>query len=176
MDKTEILRLMSKFEKARHNLLLVIVFTAINLILIAVEANYYFLFSATAPLLSYGIGWDLSYELLSNEYLIAGIVVAVIIILLYAAFWLFAKRRRAFILAAFILFLIDSLIYGLLLADVLLADEFVFTELLDIAFHIWILIALFSGIIAWRKLRGVNTDEIANESLDLSTVKRTEEQ
>ena len=175
MDKAEILRQMSKFDKARHNLLLVVIFSTINLILYVAEVDYYLLFSATAPMLSYGVGWDLAYEFHDDNFLVAGLVIAAVIILLYLACWALAKRRRGFIIAAFVLFMFDCLIYAYLLVDILSYGEFVASELIDIVFHIWILIAMISGLMAWKKLRGINTDEIKSESDDISASKNMEE-
>ena len=41
--------LTNKYMGARHNLLLVVVFTLINIVLLLVQSNTYFLFSATIP-------------------------------------------------------------------------------------------------------------------------------
>lgn len=155
MDTAIIKQQVLKFNKARNNLLAVVAFTVINLLLTAFNADIYLLFSATAPQLIFEVGRGLAEELQSNVFLIIGFIVAFVVIILYFICWLFAKRLRAFILVALILFSIDTLIFVLLT----LAAGFDVSYLLDIGFHGWILFYLISGVMAWTKLRGVNADD-----------------
>ena len=144
------------FEKSRNNLLLVIVFTVINLVLIYFEANLNFLFSATIPQFVFNIGKAMSDQTDTDIFLIIGLVIAFLAVLSYFIFWILAKRARVLILIALIFFSIDSL---LLIYLVFTNDEFNFSVLIEIAFHAWILYYLFTGVKAWYKLRGVSADE-----------------
>ena len=58
-NMTESQKLTSRYNSARHNILLVIVFTLINCILCAVGSSSYFLFSAAIPYYSvmFGLYW-----------------------------------------------------------------------------------------------------------------------
>jgi hypothetical protein len=138
----------------RSNLLAVIVFTAINLILTAFNANISFLFSATLPQVVFEIGKTLDSETGSSIFIIIGLIIAFIIIILYFVFWILAKRVRVFILVALIFFGIDSLA----LLFLVLNTKFNASFLLEIAFHAWILYYLINGVKAWTKTRGIHTD------------------
>jgi hypothetical protein len=154
MDKNDIKQQVLKFEKARNNLLTVIVFTIINLILTAFDAGISFLFSATLPQVIFEIGKTLDSEIGSSIFMIIGLIIAFIIIITYFVFWILAKRMRVFILVALIFFSVDSLVLLFLVLDM----EFNASLLLEIAFHVWILYYLINGVKAWAKIRGVHTD------------------
>ncbi|MCL2507608.1 MAG: hypothetical protein FWF05_00385 [Oscillospiraceae bacterium] len=144
-----------KFQKARSNLLLVVAFSAVNLLLAAFNSNIYLLFSATAPLFVFEIGQGAAEESQSSAFLVTGLIIAFFVIALYFICWIFAKRLRAFILAALIFFSIDTLIF----IFIAFAAGFEISYLLDIVFHGWILFYLIKGTAAWAKLRGVNADD-----------------
>ena len=137
------------------NLLLVVVFTAANLLLIVTDSNLYLLFSAIAPPFIFGIGRGMADELRSDVFLVIGLVIAFIIVGLYFLCWLLAKRRRVFMVVALVFFVIDSL----MLAFLILSAGFEMSYVMDIAFHGWILVYLTSGAMAWAKLRGVSTED-----------------
>jgi hypothetical protein len=143
------------FEKSRNNLLLVIAFTVINLVLIYFEANVNFLFSATVPQFVFNVAKVVADNTDMNIFLIIGLVIAFLAVLAYFIFWLLARRARVLILAALIFFCIDSI---LLIYLVINNDDFNFSVLMEIAFHVWILYYLFTGVKAWNKLRGVSTE------------------
>ena len=163
MDKIFITQQALKFKKTRSNLLAVVAFTAINLILIAFNAGFYFPFSATAPGLIFEVGRGMAEELQRNVFLIAGLIIAFIVVALYFVCWLLTKRLRGFILAALILFSLDSLMF----LAIVFAAGFEISYLLDIAFHGWVLFYLINGVVAWAKLRGVNADDF-NAALEPS--------
>ena len=152
MDAIAIQQQLLKFKGARNNLLLVVIFTTINLFLTAFETGFYFLFSATVPQIIFEIGQIIAIDSQNKAFLFGGAIVAFIGIAMYLVCWSLANRFRVAILVALILFSIDTL----------LCVFFVFTGpfdimfLVDIAFHIWVLITLIFGVIAWAKLQGVN--------------------
>jgi len=154
LDRTDIKQQVQIFEKSRNNLLLVIFFTLVNLILSYFDAGVSFLFSATLPQFVFEVGKTLDSEIGSGIFIIAGLIIASIIIITYFIFWILAKRARVLLLAALIFFSIDSL----LLLYLIFNTEFSFSVLLEIAFHVWVLYCLINGVKAWNKLRGVNTD------------------
>ncbi|MCL2817149.1 MAG: hypothetical protein FWD39_02020 [Clostridiales bacterium] len=144
-----------KFTQSRNFLLIVVAFTAVNLLLFAFEADWYFLFSATVPLFIAGFGQGLAEESANNGFFILGLILAFAVVAAYFACWLFANRARALILVALILFGIDCL--GLLWLMSIVGFDASF--ILDIVFHGWIIFSLISGTAAWSKLRGVSTDD-----------------
>ena len=144
-----------RFEKARSNLLAVIVFTVINIILLSFNAEISFLFSATLPQFIFAIGKNLDSELGSNIFMIVGLIIAFFIIITYFVFWILSKRIRIFILVSLIFFSIDSLVLLLLILNM----EFNFSILFEVVFHGWILYYLIIGVNAWYNMRGINADE-----------------
>ena len=137
-----------KFNRARNNLLLVVVFTMINLVLIALEMDLSFLFSAIVPQIILFFSIDMS---LSLPF---AMTVAILCLSFYVLCFALSKRYRVFILIAFLAFATDTaiLLYFALISGV---GDFIF----DIAFHAWIHFYLITGIIAWAKLRNVSREE-----------------
>jgi len=135
-----------------------IAFTLINVALILVDSDMFFLFSATIPYYIAGFGAVFADELGNSAWLIGGGAVALFGILLYFLCWLLSKRARAWILVALILFLIDSAFLVFLV--VFLAEGFDAFFLIDIAFQVWILFYLFIGTRAWAQLRKATPEEL----------------
>lgn len=164
MDITTIKQQAVRFNKSRNNLLLITVFTVVNLFLTAFNSDIYLLFSATAPQLVFEIGRGFAEKFQSNTFMITGLVAAFVLVLFYFVCWLLAKRRRGFILIALIFFITDTLIFVFLT----LATGFEASYLLDIFFHGWILYYLINGVLAWKALRGVSFDDFHAALQDVS--------
>jgi len=143
-----------RFSRARSNLLLVIAFTVVNLMLVLVNADLFFLFSATVPTIILVIAMDLAIDF-GNTVLLVGIAIAFACVLVYGASWLFSKKKRGFILLALIFFIIDTLAFtGIVIIDMLFSgDIFNVSFLIQVGFVIWILYYLITGTSAWLKLR-----------------------
>ncbi len=156
MDDSLIKKQIINFEKARKNLLLLILCTSINLLLAIFRANFYLLFSATVPLFVFSIFQEIAENMQSSGILTTGTVVAAIIVFIYFLFWALSKRNRIFILFTLILFSFDCLLFVFLS----LLDGFNISYVLDIVFHILILYYLIIGVVAWAKLRGIRPDYI----------------
>ena len=154
-DTADLRQQVLKFEKARNNLLAVILFTVVNLFLSAFNANLNFVFSATLPQLVFEVVKAIGSDAGSNIFIIAGLIIAFITIIPYFIFWILARRARGLILAALIFFGIDSFLLIILVLDMESKASF----LLEIVFHAWILYYLITGVIAWFKLRDVSKDE-----------------
>jgi hypothetical protein len=144
-----------KFKTAKLNLLLVIVFSSINLLLMFIEADLNFLFSASAPQLFYGIGFNITLETDDSMFATIGLVFAVAALLPYFVCWYFANRKRMLMVVALVFFSFDCLLLFVLLALI----GFDISFLLELAFHVWVMICLISGVRAWNKLRGVSDDD-----------------
>ena len=139
-----------KFKSARGNLLLVALFSAINLLLIASDANFYMLFSASVPLYIFAVFRELGLASI-------GLAAALVGVGIYFLFWVLSKRNRVFMLVAMILFALDTL----LLLGISFYGNFEFSSLLDIAVHAWVLFYLITGTAAWAKLKNVTPEEEA---------------
>ena len=154
----------SKYNAARLNLLLVVAFTAINIILFVANGNYYLLFSAFLPYVLPSIGMELcgmlppeyydeyyeggyaAQEFFSPSvfYVLLGISVA--ILALYVVAWLFSKNQKGgWLIFALVLFGLDTvfMLIGGISVDMLL----------DYVFHAWVIYELVVGVVAWRKLK-----------------------
>ncbi len=161
-----------KYNAARMNLLLVVFITLINVILGLTGSGTYFLFSAFFPYFlvitgMYSCGrmpadWyegDKSeYLFFDSSFLVMMVAFALIILVLYFIFWLLSKKQKSgWLIAALVLFSIDSL--GFLFLGGLSVDS-----ILDLLFHAWVIYYLISGIIAANKLKTLPPDEDENET------------
>lgn len=162
-----------KYKISRMNLLMVVAFTAINLILLVTNANSYFLFSAFFPYFITSIGMLMCgrfpeeyYEgmedmvFLDNAFFVVLLIASIIITLLYLATWFFSgKNRGGWLIAALVLFGVDTL-------GMLAIGGFSFDSLFDLLFHAWVIYYLIIGINAHFKLKNLPLEEVAEPSPD----------
>ncbi len=144
----------SRYDQSRLNLLLVAVFSLINVIMLATNNFSYFLFSAAVPYLITDIGMDFcgrypeefyeggyaAYNFFDDTFFYVLLAVALFIVAIYVAlFFLSAKRRVGFLIAAAALFAVDTVImfmyYNLM------------SSIPDIIFHAWVIVSLVIGIV-----------------------------
>ena len=142
------------FEKARNNLLAVLVLTVINLILTFFSADIYFLFSAIFPQIIFEIFNNIYIETGDNNSYITGCVASILLTIPYFVFWIFSRTKRVMILFTLVFFGIDCIILLLLI----LLSGFEFSFLLNVGFHVWILYYLIIGVKAWSKLSDVDKE------------------
>ena len=149
-----------KYNKSIGNLLLVAVFTLINIILLLIKADTYFLFSAFIPYFAVDYGmffcgmypeefyYDMGeMEYLDSSFLIFTVAAAGIMILLYMLSWYFAKKKKLWALVgALIFFTIDTL-------SMFLISGFSLDSILDIIFHIWVIVYLIIAISTFYKIK-----------------------
>ena len=149
----------NQYNVSRGTLVLVVLFTLINVVLCFLGQDTYFLFSAIVPYFIASIGalWG---GLYSPEYyvdmemteadfwpmslVIVCAVVAIVIIALYFVCWLLSKKHVAFMIIALVLFVIDTIMMPILFG---ISLEWI----LDYVFHAWVLISLILGIIHYFK-------------------------
>lgn len=163
-------KLLSRYDSSRGNLLIVMLFSLINLIILAVGGNSYFLFSASVP---YAIGDMAMYlcgkypqefytaeelsagEFLNNTVFVIMLAAAFICIAFYFLCWLMSKKHGVgWLIAALAAFVLDTLFmfwWYVSFADIVL----------DIVIHIWVLVSLIMGIIAYFKLKKIPVEEAA---------------
>ena len=156
-----------KYRASRLNLLLVVVFTAINLILLVTNANSYFLFSAFAPYFIASIGMFLcgrfpeeyyvdgleEMVFLDNSFFAALLIIAFILTLLYLLAWFMSSKNRVgWLIFALVFFSLDTL-------GMLVLNGFSFDTIIDIVFHAWVIYYLVIGIIAHNKLKNLPPEE-----------------
>lgn len=153
--------LTNKYRSARHNILLVVVFTLINIILLVTNSNTYFLFSASIPYVIADLGMALcgkypaeyyageldGIEFLNDTFFVITLVVAAVFLLLYLLSWIFSKKPRVgWMIFALVFFVIDT-------AGMLLLVGISMDMILDIVFHGWVIVSLIGGISAHFKLK-----------------------
>lgn len=164
----------TKYTAARMNLLLVFLFTAVNTVMLIVRGGSYLLFSASVPYYLVDLGMFLcgfyppevyaesgyiGVEFLPVGFLAVMIVISVLITLLFlACFILSRKMRGGWLIAALVLFSIDTLamfyLYG-----------FSTGMMIDILFHAWIIYELVVGILACKKIKALPVQSFSAEEL-----------
>ena len=140
VDKNSREYLTQKRNSGRSTLLTILIFTVINIVMLVVQADYYFLFSASVPyyLTLFGMIFD---EFVVGTYTTSALVIAAVILGLFLLCWIFSKKRRGWLIAALVMFIIDTVL--------VIVDAIGFMEisyLMDIAFHIWLIVELILGI------------------------------
>ncbi len=138
MEKQPITRELAtqKYKEARTNLYMMIVLTAINIVLLFVEADYMLLFSATVPYFFVGLGLEF---IGSSAYIL--IMIGIVILLVYLAMAIFSKNHYGFMIVALVLFAFDTLF---MLGTLFITGDF--SGLIDILVHIWVLYYLIMGV------------------------------
>ena len=149
-----------KYNNCRANLLLVVLFTVVNLFTLTF-GNSYFLFSATLPALFPAVMSELAAD---TEYLasmgilpeeasilvIVGLVIGLILTVPYLLCWIFSKKRVGWMVAALVFFSMDCLLL-LLTFDV--------SMIADILIHAWVMFYLITGVMHGFKLKKMPEDE-----------------
>lgn len=155
--------LQGKYNAARASLLAVILFTLVNVILVFVDSNTYFLFSLFVPYILVALGALYTgrisgysippvYMWSDTAFYIA-IAIAAVCILLFFLCWIFSKKNKAgWLIAALVLSVIDT---GLGIWYYGIGTEII----MDLVFHAWVIFSLASGISAHKKLKALPPEE-----------------
>lgn len=133
-----------KYNVARANLLLMLILTIVNLILLMANAGVMLLFSATAPYIIVSIG--VISEI--NVILIICLLITAIILITYFLCWLFSRYHYGWMVAALVLFSIDTLMMA---GMYILAQDI--SGILDVVIHIFVLYYLIVGVRYGYKLK-----------------------
>lgn len=158
-------RMESWYGQARHNILLVLLFTAVNIVLLLVNSDTYFLFSAYIPYMIVSMGMfmcgrfpaeyygDLSeYKFFDTSVLTIAVVLAAVLCALYLLCWLLSKKGRGvWMIIALVLFCLDTVL--MLLGGI--GSE----SISDLIFHGWVIISLSLGTYAHFKLKRLSAEE-----------------
>lgn len=157
----------AKYNNSIVNLLLVVAFSTINVVLLVVNANSYFLFSAFVPyfIADLGMYYSGSYpddyyydvpdmEFTDKSFLIICLAVAVTVILLYLLSWFFARKKKVgWLIFASVLFCIDTV--AMFIITGINADM-----IMDIVFHAWVLFSLINGVVTFFRLKKLPVEEV----------------
>lgn len=151
VDKNSPEYLLKQVAGGRYSLLLILIFTVVNLVLLLVDANRYFLFSASVPyyFTAFGMGMDSAFSSGIGTYTITALVISLMILGVYLACWLLSKKHIGWLTAALVLFCVDTA--GLLVFSYI----FQTTNLLDILLHAWAIYELAYAIRCAGKLKNL---------------------
>ncbi len=172
--------LQMKYNSARGNLLLVIIFTAVNIFLLLTNSGAYLLFSAFIPYMLVSEAWfytgrypaeiyeeyhsDMTFA--QDNLLYALICISVTILALYFLCWLFSNGNRAgWLVTALVFFALDTigyLLYGAVYGGL---D---FKSLIDVLFHAWVLYYLINGLVANTKLKRLGKEAELTDETDIN--------
>lgn len=163
--------LVAKYANSRHNILLVVIFSVINMTLLLTNADTYFLFSAYVPYLLTDIGMlmcgmypeefyvgELSaMEFLGKGFLGVMLAIAGVILLLYLLSWIFCKKNRVgWMIFTLVFFAIDT-------ALLLLLNGIVLEMAVDYLIHAWVIVSLAKGISAYYKAKKLPEDPVSEQ-------------
>ncbi|MBE6787724.1 MAG: hypothetical protein E7537_05195 [Ruminococcaceae bacterium] len=153
-------QLENKISNARSNLLFVVGFTIVNIIFAVTNRNTYFLFSAFVPYFIANLGMALCGKYSADFYdadfpisatfgdgaFVVFVAISVILTLVYLLMWRLSKNlKKGWLIAALVFFAVDTLLLFLLSGDLL-------ENIIDVAFHIWVIVSLSIGINSAAKL------------------------
>lgn len=136
----------------RYSLLLILIFTVVNLVLLLLDANRYFLFSASVPyyLTVFGIGMDNTLADGIGTFTVTSLVISALILGVYLLCWVLSRKKTGWLGAALVLFCIDTV--GLLLFTFSLMDS-PLSNLTDILLHCWAIYQLYHAVRCAGKLK-----------------------
>jgi hypothetical protein len=154
--------LAQRYSVARLNLLIMLAFTLLNVVMVALGSDSYMLFSATIP---YGLvqtGMYLcgklsadwyegdTFEFLPDTVLYIMAAIAVVIMLYIFLCWLLSRKGRyGFFIAALVYFALDTLF---------LLSMFNASLIVDLVFHAWVIYYLIIGTSSGIKMKKAPAD------------------
>ncbi len=156
----------AKYKGSINNILLIIVFTVINVVLLVTNSDRYFLFSAFVPYYLADLGMyfcgmypaEYYYGIVDPQFygkwfLAVTIAIGVVILSVYLLCWFFAKKKKLpGLIIALVLFVIDTLA---MLYIIGISEDMI----LDLIFHAWVIISLVLGIVNYVKLKKLPEEE-----------------
>ena len=158
--------LQKKINSGSSSFLIFTIFTFVNLFLIMLNATISFPFSATLPQipLIFGIGFYNAY-LIPALYVI-GAIISFILAGVYLVLYLLARKWDAPLYVAFALIILDTAFV------IYLAVGDVSSSVIDILFHVWVIVSIFNLI----KSRMQMSKLVQNELTDVTASEKEAEQ
>jgi len=138
------------------NLIYFSLFTIVNIVLLLVDSNLSFLFSAYIPQLMIAIGQGFAAATGSNGPLIVFSVLSVLFVGGCILSAVLSKKKTGWLILGAVLTTLDTV---LMLVVVLPSiGDFLVDGLLSILFHAWILYYVFNALISYQKLKALPPD------------------
>lgn len=137
-------KLKRQYASARNNLILMLILTVVNVALLFVESSYMMLFSATVPY------YSMIFAILDTSGLlfVPCVLITIISLIAYLLSWFFSKKHYGWMIAALVLFAIDTLF--LIGISYWIGD---FSGIFDFLIHAWVLYYLIIGVVSGVKLK-----------------------
>ncbi len=148
------LKLNIKFNRARYNLMFMILLSAINMYFLLKSENFYLPFSSSISSYSIVLGLRASADLGSNAFKIVGIALACVALTVYLICYLKSKKNAFFLFMSFTLFIADTVA---LIVITIAFQSFGALSVIDILLHLMTLFFLWSGINADAQLRRIRS-------------------
>jgi len=161
-------KLTRKYQTARGNLLTMTIFSAVNVVLLIIDAGRSFLFSSYIPQVAYSY---FAYGAPKSP--LMGILIGLAFIGLLLLCYLLSKKEPAWMLCAAALFLIDTVFLFVWMQK---AGLEVSSMLIDIAFHAWVLYYLVLGVHAASALRRLPEEDPVSPFETAERIEPTAEQ
>lgn len=151
VDKNSPEYLQNKLSSARHTLLLVVIFTVINLVLLLCDGQTYFLFSASVPYYLTIFGMLMDAGAGGSIFTVTALVIAAICLAAYLLCWLLCKKRIGWYVVAMVLFILDTV----MLLWMSVSQEILTDNVIDLLIHGWVLVELVQALRAHKKRKAM---------------------
>ena len=155
----------SRFKSARLDLLIVIVFTVVNIVMLLTGSETMMLFSATVPYYAVFLAYFANLQYGGLEWFVTGsLILAGIILLVYLLCWIFSKKRHGWLIAALVLFCLDTA------ATVVLYMGDFARGIMDFVIHGAVIWYLALGVKAAKQLKTMPLEEVEAEGVPVEDV------
>ena len=157
VDKNSPEYLERKVSTGRATLLMILLFTLVNLVFLMADFGTYFLFSASVPyyLTVFCLlmeGWNPA-----GPMVLAALVVSAVILAVYLMCWILSKKGSGWMITATVLFILDTV--ALIPASFLLLEK-PMGNMMDLVFHIWAIVELIQAAVSARKLKTLEQQQM----------------
>jgi len=138
----------SRYKSARWDLLIVIIFTVLNIVMLLTGSETMMLFSATIPYYAVVLAYVANMEFGGLEWFVTGsLILAFIILAVYLLCWIFSKKRHGWLIAALVLFCVDTA------ATLVLYMDNLASGIMDFVIHGAVIYYLALGVKAGKDLK-----------------------
>lgn len=162
VDKNSMAYLEGKMASGRHSLLLILLFTVVNLVMVVLDSGTYFLFSASVPyyLTIYAKGLDNGFVdgpwSENGPYTVVALIFSGVILLLFLLCWLLSKKRAGWLVPALVLFVLDTLALAWCTFNIVNDPA---GNIVDFVFHFWAIWELLQAIRCGSKRKKLLSEE-----------------
>lgn len=148
----------SRYKSARWDLLIVIIFTVLNIVMLFGGSETMMLFSATVPYYAVAIAYFANLQYGGLAWFVTGsLILAFIILAAYLLCWFFSKKRCGWLIAALVLFCLDTL------ATVFLYMGDFASGIMDFVIHGIVIWYLAMGVKAGKQLKTLPQEVVEAE-------------